>query len=292
MPYIMEKKKGSMVLKAVEEAIADTYQSINLKDYYVNKYFRNSNLVSKSELPGVYSELDSLVDEVNLFKKRVSVPNKVFTADKPGKSCLRRSPSTGVICLSYRGKGGDKARTPNTCFITDDSNSSRSSWVCMGTFDKSVSLYTKGNVYSISPTHPDYKKWSDYMDSEYERLTGVKVERHEIRLKPTPTQEMLELRDSCELAYCYVPAKKDKELFCKLADSGLCRVNDKVTSLYDKDGYWICRFEEHPDGDNSSGEMINGVLSVLSLSELKGAYRVIKSLSDDLDILGGFNCCG
>ena len=113
MPYIMEKKKGAMVLRFSEGAIADTYQSINLKDFYVNKYFRGRTSVSKAELPGIYSELDSLVDEVNLFKKRVSVPNKPFTADKPGKSCLRRSPSLGVICLSYRGKNGNKARTPN-----------------------------------------------------------------------------------------------------------------------------------------------------------------------------------
>ena len=292
MPYILEKKKGAMVLRLVSEAIADTYQSINLKDFYVNKYFRGLTSISRADLPGIYSELDSLVDEVNLFKRRVSVPNKTFTADKPGKSCLRRSPSLGVICLSYRGKNGNRARTPNTCFLSDDGNSNYSSWACMRVFDKSVSPYSGGNVYSISSSHPEYKKWSDYMDSEYERLTGVKVERQEVRKKPKSTQEMLDVIDSCEVAYCYVPVKKDKELFCKLADSGLCMVNDKVTSLYDKDGYWICRFEEHPDGDNSSGEMINGVLSALSLSELKEAYRVIKSLSGDLDILEGFNCCG
>lgn len=281
MPYIMKKSKGTMVLKEVDTPIADTYQSINLKDYYVNKYFTGREVISQREYPTLYSELDSLVDEVNLFKKRVSVPNKVFTADKPGKSCLRRSPSTGVIYLSYRGKNGNQARTPNTCFLTDDPYSSRSSWVCMRTFGRTFNEYTKSNVYSISPKHPEYSKWSDYMDSEYERLTGIKIERTETKVLPPRTPKRLELIDSCQWAYCHVPCGLYKKLFQALADRELCKVNNKVTSLYDKKGYWVCRFNEHPEGDSSEGEMINGVLDMLNYNELEEAYKVISSMSVD-----------
>ena len=175
MPSIMKKSKMAMVIKLEEDPIADTYQSVNLKKFYVDKYFEGKKSIPKKEYPQIYSELDNLIDEINLFKPSVSVPKKSFVADKPGKSCLRRSPSLGVICLSYRGKKGNKARTPNTCFLTDDSNSSYSSWACMKSFDKSISPYSGGNVYSISSAHPDYKNGLTIWTVNTKGLPGSKL---------------------------------------------------------------------------------------------------------------------
>lgn len=286
MPYIVKKSRESMVLVAVDSAIADTYQSINLKPYYVEKFFSRSESISKSKSPTTYSDLEALIKEVNLFKPRVEVPNKSFKADKPGKSCLRRDPVTGRIYLSYRGKGVTGGRSPNVCFLTDDSNSAYSSWVCMRTFNKTVSSYSGSPVYYINKSHPDYSKWSSYMDSEYERLTGTEIVREEIRPIVNHTSEELELIESCEMGYCNTPDSSLKEIFASLADRGLCKLNNLNTSIYDKDGYWIGRFEEYT-GKYSGGEAITKVLSRLTLDELKVAKTCIDRYVDDNIALGG-----
>ena len=83
------------------------------------------------------------------------------------------------------------------------------------------------------------------MDREYARLAGVK---YQPKKKPSRsfamTDSWKEKYEEALSAYANTKRGSDLSIIEDLAENGYCKINDKKTSLYDKNGIWICELEE------------------------------------------------
>ena len=292
--YIIKKLRGKLIsIELSNYQMVDSYSSVKVREYYINELgLRAPYKVDSKLTPDLYNKLESLINEINLFKPRANVPNRKFISDvtRPGDiSKLIRKSDLSRITLCFRSMNKEtgyrdecRGSSPNTCFISESE-----SWDCYKTFYSEPGY--NGEVHYIDRTHPNWEYWFRYMDKEYERLTGIKVEREVKRSFPNSDIGKF---SKCLLSYSETVRGSDLEILKELSSAGLCRINEKQTSLYDKDGYWICRLEELLEKDRE-GIMIKSILRNLTNSELSIANtiidRYIKVPDEDLSILGYIN---
>lgn len=261
-------KKGILEISSIKVEFEDTFSSVHLRDYYIDKYrLKPPCKVDKVLMPTTYQSLLDLITEINLFKPREEVPNRMVQTDIPGRSKLIRSHDKGTITLCYRKPGGKPctgggAKSSNTCYISEED-----SFHCYENFYQTSGF--KGNpVYYITPGHPEFKYWSNFMDQEYARLAGIKYHKIE---KPKITFEKNDewkgLYESCLCAYAETKRGTDLIILEEIAQAGYCRLNDRKTALYDKNGYWVCSLEELLEKDGEA-YMLKSIMNWLGESSL------------------------
>lgn len=274
-------KGGILEISTIRVEFEDTFSSVHLRDYYIKKYgLRPPCRVDKVLQPTTYKELSGLITDINLFKPREEVPNKTVTTDVPGCSKLIRNHDKTMITLCYR-KGGEycqsgKAKSNNTCYISEPD-----SFDCYHSFDVMKGFSGK-EIRVIKPDHPSFKYWSDFMDREYARLAGVK---YQPKKKPSRsfamTDSWKEKYEEALSAYANTKRGSDLSIIEDLAENGYCKINDKKTSLYDKNGIWICELEEFLEKDGEA-YMIRSILWWLTEGELWSAKHIFwKYLIED-----------
>lgn len=285
MEYKLTKlKKEILKIEPIKVEFEDTYSTIHLRQYYVDKWkLTPPCTVEKAFTPTTYDGLISLIARINLFKPREEVPCKMVSTDIPGCSKLIRSSDKSTITLCFRKPGGvhcegGKAKSSNTCYISESD-----SWYCKEHFIHTYGKY--GNVYSISVGHPEFKYWSDFMDKEYARLAGVKYQKLEKRKPPVQSKERFE---NCESALCYTGLTPYRKMVEDFAEAGLCKINELNLSVYDKDGYWVYDFEEFEERDPEAFSIFS-ILKWLNDSELYTARKIIEKYIDEEEIMGGQN---
>ena len=94
-------KKGILEISSIKVEFEDTFSSVHLRDYYIDKYrLKPPCKVDKVLMPTTYQSLLDLITEINLFKPREEVPNRMVQTDIPGRSKLIRSHDKGTITLA------------------------------------------------------------------------------------------------------------------------------------------------------------------------------------------------
>lgn len=272
----LSKTKGEVLeIDKIGMEFPDTYNEVHLRDFYVKKYGLNPPCkINQTITPTLYKNLISLIDEINTFKPRNDFPTKRIKTDVEGKSKLIRNPKTGEITLCFRAKKKDGtteqyANSPNTCYISE-----ADSWRAYDSFRDDGDGH-----HCICPTDYGYYEWANLMDTEYERLSGIKVKRNPKPQKPVWGPAERKEAENCLTAYADNEVG-DLKVLENLAEGGLCKLNDKKTSLYDINGYWICGLEEFLDKD-SQAYMVKWVLAWLDLDGLFRAYQILKNLTAD-----------
>lgn len=266
-------RKGIISIDYIKVEFEDTFSSIHLRQYYVDKWgLKPPCKIDKVVSPTLHNDLLSLVARVNLFKPREEVPNKTIHSDIPGKSKLIRSADKSTITLTYRDKGnycqGGTARSNNTCFISETD-----SFDCYHSFYERPSDYTEsGKVYYLTPDHPLFRYWSDYMDAEYCRLAGRKYKKLEHPVKPEKDSELVE---QVGWALAETGITPFREIVKELSNNGLCRINDLETSVYNNDGYWLYDFEEYEESDPEANSIFR-IIDWLDEGQTKTAIGVIE----------------
>lgn len=289
MYKLSKKKNGVLEIELAKVDFEDSFSAVHLRPYYLNKYgLQAGSRVTKDLQPTIYSSLVELINRINLFKPRTEVPNKTVSYEVTGRSKLIRSSDKSTIKLAYRKGGlstpGGKAKSPNTCYLSESQ-----AFQCYHSFKKEQGLY--GNTYTLTPEYNRqlFNYWSDYMDKAYSDRAGVKYEKPQKR-EPVLDQDPRELELLYE-GYAYVKPGTDRQILEDLASYLLCRINEKGTSLYDKDGYWICEIEEFENKD-SEAFMISKIASRLNTGEIKRAQKVMDKYfidSEESDFFSVFN---
>ena len=123
--------------------------------------------------------------------------------------------------------------------------------------------------------------WSEFMDKEYYRLAGITPPK--TPQKPQWTAPEKELAETCLAAYTYTAPGTDRAIFERMAERSLAMINDKGTSLYNINGYWICEFEELIEKDKYA-YMLKSVLNWLTYPGLLKAKRILEEfIPEDLE---------
>ena len=257
----------------------DTFPSVHLREYYIEKFgLKPPCMVEKAENPTLYKTLCDFITEINLFKPRDEVPNKTVTTDVWGTSKLIRSKDKSRIEICYRviNKKGElekRAKSNNTCYITLAereeffSDSKAAGCPHRDSFGH--------DHYFLKVEDRQFKWWSDFMDKEYARLAGDKYLPKE---KPIFSQTDQEKDEVAKCLWYYAETKPgtDMGIIETMANRGLCKLNDKKTALYDKEGIWICQLDEFLERDSGAYMMLH-ILQKLNWGELMRAkYTLLK----------------
>lgn len=269
-------KKNILEIEPIKVEFEDSYSSIHLRDYYLEGLGISPPCrIDKTLLPEIYKVLSDLVTEINIFKPREIVPNKKVKTDVPGTSKLIRSKDKSKIEIAYRvrnksGKLEEYATSNNTCYI---SIARRELFFKHSKAAGYPIIDSRGHAhYLLKVGNPRFKEWSDFMDQEYLRLAGVDPPKRRKNHFVAVGEELV------WLIYSETEPGTDLEIYRELAKEGYCKFNDKKTSIYDKDGYWICRTDEYINKD-PEGYVLGRIVEWLSPSEVKDVCKILKKFT-------------
>lgn len=135
----------------------------NIKDH--EEYYKDSSQ---------YRFLEKHFKNVLLFAERVEVPNLKVTSDVEGTSMLLRKNGIIEIAKRYVSKKTNKVSmttdTPNKCLI---SNATREKFFKEVKNSGQIIRGKFTDRYFLSEGTDSYEKWSESMDREYFRLSGI-----------------------------------------------------------------------------------------------------------------------
>ena len=282
---LSKRKEGILEISPIVIEFEDSYSRVHLRDYYITKYkLKAPGKVDKMIMPSTYEALSSLINDINCLKPREFVPNKKVTTDVEGTSKLIRSKDKTRIEICYRvrnksGKIESSAKSNNTCYI---SIADRELFFKHAKEAGSPVRDSFGHDhYYLDYNDYNFWYWSEFMDREYYRLAGITPPK--TPQKPQWTTPEKELAETCLAAYTYTAPGTDGAIFERMAERGLAMINDKGTSLYNINGYWICEFEELAEKDKYA-YMLKSVLDWLTYPGLLKAKRILEEfIPEDLE---------
>lgn len=280
----LKKNKGCFIITRTNEDFDDTYNEVHLDEdekafscFHLEDLKKEFDSMTIPESHWMTPELSKYLKLVNIFAERVEVPNKKIETDRDGSSKLIRHPKDGSIEIAYRAKRKDGtqerfAKSPNTCYI---SNEDRERFFSDVKNYGSVISGRFGSRYLLMPKDSRYSNWSNFMDTEYERLSGISVRQKRKQTKITweTTREGEYYRDFKQLIsnlFSYVPVSFEVKVFSEAAQKKICKIDDSGRAIYDKDGIFL-QLLSHPFTVESMDKMI----SKLTVDELRDFKLII-----------------
>lgn len=276
--FLLRKLKGEIQIMQIPSSLSRIVEDDWTRCLCSTKFIQNEIPFKKSFKEGTapYEKLWNYFKKVNLFLPRIEIPNKKVTTDVEGTSKLIRRPDAGIIEIAYRrrnksGKIECGAKSPNTCYI---SNADREKFFRDVKYLGTIERGKYGDRYYIPESDGSYDIWSDFMDAEYTRLSGIEFRKKRPKTRPKILDEEAR-RNIWRIlveSYSALPSEKLKECFENLAERELCKLNQTGEWVYDKDGFFI---EEMKYFDGISE--IRGLAHPLTNTEMSEVVGVIKS---------------
>lgn len=268
-PLMVVKTRDKIYIGPIVKDFEDDFTMVHLPGYSAKKRGVTNIPITFDKVyhKDKFDEFTKFISKVNLFKPRVEVPDKPVYFEVRGESKLLRDRSTGTIKLVYREKGGPttdggRAMSANTCYITTQQS-----------FDFYHSAYSDGyHNYYMTPDHPNYDYWDNYMDKAYAELAGTKYENK--FTKPGKPNQSVDQRESAEQAYAWSRPGFDLDIIKEMARRGLCKIDNSENFIYDKNGYFICEAGEAKEKEGS-GEIILKLLDWLDDQDLYDFRRIM-----------------
>lgn len=275
----LKKEKNKIQILRVPEDFQDTY---NLVHVYGAPF--TPSILSIKEVPKghkLYPVLSAHFLLVNLFLERIEVPNKRVVTDRPGTSKLIRKKDHSFIEIAYRrkNKSGEYEKTacsPNTCYIDNDLRER---------FFRAVKRHgvvesgKYGDRYALLRGDQTFVEWSNFMDKEYTRLSGIdhlkQRKQTEILYSGSDLQKWNSLIEELSYIFEFIRLDQETALFHELSEEGLCKLAENAICLYDKDGCFLQYFE-----DGVIYENFMKLFKKLTMPELYKAKKIMVKFLD------------
>lgn len=256
---VVEKIKNTFKVYEDTSKFEDTYNKVHIP--IGRKHALNIQVGTYSNASSeVYLFFEDLFKMTNLFSERIEVPNKKVISNREGTSQLIRKNNIIEISKRYKRKDGsytNSTSSPNICLI--DNTTREKFFKAVKEYGKIIMGKYRDRYILTSQSGQIYESWSEAMDREYFRLSGINPKAYR-------QHTIIEINKSDRDKYDRLRLNLLKKLNFSIGTPlEKYLIRDKLNRcVYDIDGLFLQYLEDPVDT-----EKMMQVLSKISLNDLR-----------------------